>query len=459
MAHRSRVLIVGGDEATRTRLADALSEEFEVTAAGDSVALTVDPVRRPAVSVLDLSPPEPSVGLDEGLRLLREIGRESHVGRMIVCANGNDRYSAVRAVQAGAYDVVTTPLDLDLLRLVVRRACWIAELERERPGPSDITNTDVEEMIGASDSIRKVFGAVRKVAASDVPVLITGESGTGKELAAKAIHRRSRRAGGPFVTINCGAIPETLLEAELFGHERGAFTGAVQQKKGKVEYADGGTLFLDEVGELPLGLQVKLLRFLQDKTIERIGGRRQITVDTRIIAATHVNLRQAIGRRAFREDLYYRLGVVDIPMPPLRQRGEDVILIAQACLRQASEGQGKRVQRFTRDALQAIRSHSWPGNVRELSNRIRRAVTMAEGPEITPEDLDLEHPEAGSPTGAASLKEARQRLEKALLVQALTLHRGNVTRVAEELKVSRPTLYGLLRKHRIRAGGPQTAAS
>jgi two-component system, NtrC family, response regulator len=417
------------------------------------------PEPRPVVSILDLGPTERSLSLDEGFRLLRQTGAGRQAGKVIVCAAGDDRRSAVRAVQAGAFDVVTTPLDADLLRLVVQRACWIAALEQDRGTPPEGTGAGIEEIVGVSDSIRKVFVAIRKVAASDVPVLITGESGTGKELAAKAIHRRSSRGHGPFITINCGAIPETLLEAELFGHERGAFTGAVQQKKGKVEYAEGGTLFLDEVGELPLSLQVKLLRFLQDKTIERIGGRRQISVDTRIIAATHVDLRQAIARRAFREDLYYRLGVVDIPMPALRQRGEDVILIAQLFLRQASDGIAKRIEGFTKEALHAIQSYGWPGNVRELSNKIRRAVTMAEGSHITAEDLDLAPADAGA-SAAASLREARQRLEKALLVQALTLHRGNVTRVAEELKVSRPTLYGLLRKYRIRTtDGPRAAAS
>jgi two-component system, NtrC family, response regulator len=378
---------------------------------------------------------------------------------VIACTDGGDRQSAVRAVRDGAYDVVTKPLDFEVLRLVVQRACWIAELEQEEWSAPDPAGSDVEEIIGASDGIRKVFGAIRKVAASDVPVLITGESGTGKELVAKAIHRRSGRGQGPFVTINCGAIPETLLEAELFGHERGAFTGAVHQKKGKVEYAEGGTLFLDEVGELPLSLQVKLLRFLQDKTIERIGGRRQISVDTRIVAATHVDLRQAIEQRAFREDLYYRLGVVGIQMPPLRQRGEDVILIARLFLKQASGGMAKRVQGFTREALQAMQSYAWPGNVRELSNKIRRAVTMAEGPSITPDDLDLGAADTGPVASPASLREARQRLEKALLVQALTFHHGNVTRVAEELKVSRPTLYGLLRKYRIRTTEGSAAAS
>jgi two-component system NtrC family response regulator len=278
-----------------------------------------------------------------------------------------------------------------------------------------------------------------------MPVLITGESGTGKELTAKAIHERSLRKEGPFVAINCGAIPENLLESELFGHERGAFTGAIQQKKGKVEYAQGGTLFLDEVGELPYGLQVKLLRFLQERKFERVGGRQSIEMDVRIMAATNVNLKQAIEHGSFREDLYYRLAVVHLHLPPLRDRGEDILLMATAFLKHASEQHGKRLQGFTREAIQAIQSHTWPGNVRELSNKIRRAVVMSEKPQITPEDLDLPFSVNGN-IAPVSLKETRLKIEADLLAQAVSLHGGNLSRVAEELGISRPTLYRRLRR-------------
>jgi two-component system NtrC family response regulator len=302
-------------------------------------------------------------------------------------------------------------------------------------------------MIGTSPAIRQVFGAIRKVATTDVPVLLIGESGTGKELTAKAIHERSARKSGPFVTINCGAIPETLLEAELFGYEKGAFTGAVQSRKGKVEYAQRGTLFLDEIGEMSLTLQVKLLRFIQDRTIERVGGRQPLEVDARIVAATNVDLKKAIETGAFREDLYYRLSVVTIPLPPLRDRGEDTVLIAQTFLKRVSEQMSKRIRGFTNEAVRAIEAYPWPGNVRELSNKIRRAVAMAEASYVTPEDLDLAC-EAG-PVRPVSLREARGRVEAEMVAHSLARHDGNLSRVAEELGISRPTLYGLLKKHRI----------
>jgi len=305
------------------------------------------------------------------------------------------------------------------------------------------------EMIGTSPAMQAVFDRVRKVAQTDLPVLITGETGTGKELTAQAIHARSYRQAGPFVAINCGAIPETLMESELFGHERGAFTGAVQEKKGRVEAAAEGTLFLDEVGELPLALQVKLLRFLQEGTFERVGGLRTLKIDTRVIAATNVALQAAIAQNQFREDLYYRLGVMDLHLPPLRDRGEDVVLMALCFLKRATAGEPQRIRGYTPAALRAIRAYGWPGNVRELSNKVRRAVVLAEGPDVTPQDLDL--PEASLESGDSlnSLRAAHRRIEVELLVKALSLHRGNLTRVARDLEVSRSTLYRKLRTYNL----------
>jgi two-component system NtrC family response regulator len=309
---------------------------------------------------------------------------------------------------------------------------------------------EAEEMIGTSDSMHLIFSTIRKVATNDYPVLITGESGTGKEVTAKAIHERSARKNMPFLPINCGAIPETLLESELFGHERGAFTGAVQQKKGRVEAAQGGTLFLDEIGELPLTVQVKLLRFLQDRVVERVGGQRQIKLDVRIIAATNVDLKQAIISGSFREDLFYRLGVMHIHLPPLRERGEDVLLMATRFLVEVSQQLRRRKTGFTHEAIQAIQDYPWPGNVRELTNKIRRAVVMAEGLYITPQDLDLPfEPTAQMKPWAPSLKSARQRVEGDLLAVAMAQNQGNLSRVAHELKISRPTLYRLLSKYKL----------
>ncbi|MDH4081695.1 MAG: sigma-54 dependent transcriptional regulator [Nitrospira sp.] len=308
----------------------------------------------------------------------------------------------------------------------------------------------VEEMIGTSPAIRAVAELVRKIAKTDLPVLITGETGTGKELVAQAIHEQSLRRKGSFVPINCGTIAETLLESELFGHERGAFTGAVQQKKGRVEAATGGTLFLDEIGDLLSSLQVKLLRFLQKGTFERVGGQETLHVDARVIGATHVDLKTAMEQNRFREDLYYRLGVLHIHLPPLRERGEDVLLMAMRFLTRAAAVNTKEIRGYTSDALDAIRSYHWPGNVRELSNRVRRAVVMAEGMEITARDLDLSNEAVhGGGDSLDSLKAAQRRIEVELIVKGISLHQGNLTRVARDLDVSRTTLYRKLREYNL----------
>ena len=449
---RPKVLIIENDDATRTQLEWALKDEFALLPAWDATtALALARAEHPALVLLDLGLPPNPTDPEGGLRWLQDFRKDGGQGKVIVCTGYGDRQYAVRAVGYGAYDFLTKPVDLDLLRLVMQRACWIAELEQERRTLPAGIEAEEEEMIGTSEGIRRVFEAIRKVATTDVPVLIIGESGTGKELTAKAIHERSLRKAGPFVTINCGAIPETLLESELFGHERGAFTGAVQQKKGKVEYAHGGTLFLDEVGELPLALQVKLLRFLQDQTLERVGGRQQIQVDARLIAATTMDLKEAIGHGRFRDDLYYRLGVVTIHIPPLRDRGEDILLMAQVFLKWVSEQMRKPILGFTKEAIQAIQAYPWPGNVRELSNKIRRAVVMAEGTYVAPEDLDLPGTEDDQTSAPFCLRDARERMEADLIAQALTFHHGNLSRVAEEAGISRTTLYGLLKKYGLRA--------
>jgi two-component system NtrC family response regulator len=299
-------------------------------------------------------------------------------------------------------------------------------------------------MLGTSPQMQEVFLSIRKVATTEVPVLIVGESGTGKELVAKAIHINSSRRGSPFVVINCSAIPEALLESELFGHEKGAFTGAHIQRKGRFEMAQGGTLFLDEIGELSLSLQVKLLRFLQEQNIERVGGRETIAVDTRVLAATNKDLKQALKEGKFREDLYYRLGVVTISLPPLRRREEDILLLATSFLQRYAYDNKKKITGFTPQAIHAIKAYPWPGNVRELENRVKRAVIMAEGQKVTPIDLELtssyerfEH---------KGLKEAREALEKELIEKAIAKNKRNITKAAEELGVSRPTLYELMEK-------------
>ncbi len=447
-----KALIVEDDVVTRQQLATGLRPDFQVVTAGDrATAMSLLRRERPQVIVLDLGLPPRPAGPEEGLRLLEELRGEGQNSAVLVYTGHSQRELALRALSCGARDVLLKPIDLDALKLLMERACSLAELEQELLSARGDGEGAEQEMIGSSPAMQQVLESIRKVAATDVPVLLVGESGTGKELTARAIHGRSVRRQGRFVPINCGAIPETLLEAELFGYERGAFTGAVQARKGKLEYAHQGTLFLDEIGEMSLPLQVKLLRFLQDRTVERVGGRQPVEVDARIIAATNVDLARAIERGAFREDLYYRLGVVTITMPPLRERGQDALEIARILLRRLSREMRKPLRGFTPEALRAIEAHPWPGNVRELSNKIRRAVAMADGAHVTPQDLELAPPGAAARSAAPmSLKEARERIEVQLIPQSLARHDGNLSRVAEELGISRPTLYALLRKHNIR---------
>jgi two-component system NtrC family response regulator len=449
---RHTVLLVEDDDRTRRQLEWALKDEFDVVAAGDrTVGLALLRDARPDAVLLDLGLPPTPGAPDEGLRFLEEIQRAGSGARTLVYTGHAERHHQVEAIRHGAHDVLTKPVDPDVLRVVLQRACVVGELEQEPATERPVLAGRDDEILGTSPAIRRVSEAIRKVAATDVPVLLAGESGTGKELTAKAIHQRSARRDGPFVVINCAAIPETLLEAELFGHERGAFTGAIQLRRGKVEFAQRGTLFLDEIGELPLPIQAKLLRFLQDRSFQRVGGRVTLEVDARIIAATNVNLKDAIERGRFRQDLYYRLGVVTINMVPLRERGEDALVIAQVLLKRVRAQMRKPVRGFTAEALRAIETYPWPGNVRELSNKIHRAVALAEGRYLTPEDLDI--PWDGQNAHPPTLRQAREALEAEMARRTLARHNWNLSRVAQELGITRPTLYALIRKHRFRETG------
>jgi len=367
----------------------------------------------------------------------------------VITGNGQAD-AALEAIRQGAFDYYQKPIDVEELRVMLRRAAHIHRLEQGneiRQRRREMVGR-FEDLLGTSSGMREVFGLIERVATSSTTVLITGESGTGKELIARAIHAKSPRRDGPFIPINGGAIPETLLESELFGHEKGAFTGAHVRRQGRVEQADGGTLFLDEVGELPLTLQVKLLRFLQEREIERVGGRQRILVNVRVIAATNTDLRKGIEAGRFRDDLYYRLSVVTLAMPPLRERGEDVLLLADAFLRRfRHEGNGKRVRGFSPEALAALWAHTWPGNVRELENRVQRAVIVAAGPVLTPADLEL----APAAPGKLNLKEARERVERKVVVEALVRCKGNITQAAREMEITRPTLHALMNKYGLRA--------
>jgi two-component system NtrC family response regulator len=447
---KPKLLVVDDDEGIRTQLKYALRDEYALWFAQDrEEAMAQLREAQPTLVSLDLGlPPSPDTA-EEGLRALEEILTLAPGVRVVVVTGNSDRSNALRAIQLGAFDYHLKPIVLDDYKVVLRRATFLHELTEENEAIARAEEQAIrfEDILGKTAAMREIFGIVERVARTDATALIEGESGTGKELVARAIHTRSPRRHGPFIPINCGAIPETLLEAELFGHERGAFTGAHVQRKGKFELADHGTLFLDEIGELPLALQVKLLRFLQERTVERIGGRQPIPLDLRVIAATNRDLPAQRERGLFREDLYYRLSVIRIQVPPLRERGEDIVLLANAFLTRAAQTQRRRV-RFSGEALRALMAHSWPGNVRELENRVSRAVIMTRGYLIQPEDLDLRATELAP---AASLRAARERVEREALVDVLSQHRGNISKAARSLKVSRPTLHGLLDRHSIDA--------
>lgn len=443
---KPKLLIIDDDEDIRRQMKWALTQEYQVLEAEDrsSALEKLDP-SGPGIITLDLGLPPRSQSVEEGLGLLEEILQRNGNAKVIVITGRDERQHALDAIAKGAYDYFSKPIQIEELKVVLGRAQHVYGLEREHQELQQrLAKEGFEGLLGSSSQMEDVFAAVRRVATADAPVLIVGESGTGKEMVAYAIHQQSARKQGPFVVINCGAIPENLLESELFGHEKGAFTGAHIQRKGRIEMAHGGSLLLDEIGELTPSLQVKLLRFLQEHRIERVGGRQEIPVDVRVMAATNVDLKQAMNDGRFREDLYYRLAVVSIALPPLRDRGEDVILLAKSFLQRYGEESGKRVPKLGQKLVKAMQAHDWPGNVRELENRIKRAVIMAEGPRLTPEDMELSS--TYSRNQGRGLKEAREALEKDMVEGALARNRGNVTQTAAELGVSRPTLYELMDK-------------
>jgi two-component system NtrC family response regulator len=445
-----KLLIVEDDEALRMQMKYALRDHYAVSFA-DSRARAMAAVAeaRPDLVILDLGLPPRSDLPDEGLLVLEEILRQAPHTRVVVVTGNSDRANARRAVELGAVDFLVKPVDLAELETVLRRNALLRTLETENAQQVADAEAAVrfEEIIGSTPRMREIFGMISVVAKTDVTVLVQGESGTGKELVAQAIHQKSGRRNGPFIPINCGAIPETLLESELFGHEKGAYTGAHVQRKGKLEQAETGTVFLDEIGELTLPLQVKLLRFLQEREIERLGGRQRIAVNTRVIAATNKDLKAETAAGRFREDLYFRLSVVTIPLPPLRDRAEDIGMLANVFLRRNCQQYRRRLQ-FSADALAAIARYGWPGNIRELENVIQRATILARGRFIEPTDLGIA---PASSVEKLSLREARNRVERQYVVDALMRTRGNISRAALELGISRPALHDLLDKHHIQS--------
>ena len=444
-----KILIVDDDEQIRKQIQWALSEEFQVFSAGDRLG-AIEIFRREEMPVvlLDLGlPPHPREAI-EGLLALEVMIGLNPLAKVIIVSGNSERANALAAIDKGAHDIFPKPVDLDELKVVLHRVYRRLSLEKENIEERNLAQrVSFEEVIGSSPPMQEVFATIRKISGTDIPVLITGESGTGKELIANAIHNLSRRKNGPFIAINCGAIPDTLLESELFGHEKGSFTGAISQRKGKLEYADGGTLFLDEIGDLVPELQVKLLRFLQEKVVERVGGRQLISVDSRVIAATNQNIEEEVKANRFREDLYFRLAVVRISLPPLRERGSDVLQLAEHLVLAFSKELKKPPKKFSKQALEAIHRHNWPGNVRELQNRVKRAIVLADGPMIGPRELELEMPNEITGPASSTLKEAKEALERDILANTLRENSGNISKTAKALGISRPTLYDLMSRY------------
>jgi two-component system, NtrC family, response regulator len=445
---RQKLLIVEDDLGLQKQLKWSY-EDFEVFCASNrDEALTLLRSEEPDVVTLDLGlPPDPD-GVSEGFAVLDEMLKLKPDTKIIVASGHGAKESALRAISAGAWDFYHKPVDIDELHLIVRRAFHVRALELQNALLQQ-PDSDGELLLGtiltASPEMVKVARTIERIAPADVSVMLLGASGTGKELLARGLHNASGRQDKPFVAINCGAIPENLLESELFGHERGAFTGAIKTTEGKIEIANGGTLFLDEVGDIPLPLQVKLLRFLQERTIERIGGRKTIRVDVRVVCATHRNLNKMIIDQSFRDDLYYRLAEVTVNIPPLAARTGDAILLAKHFVSRFAREMNPSIKGMSTSALSAIDAWKWPGNVRELENRIKRAVIMAEGKFVTAEDLDFDDEEEGALL--LNLKAAREASDRKAIRRAISRTEGNISSAAKLLGISRPTLYDLLKQY------------
>lgn len=450
---RPKLLIVEDDPGLQRQLRWAY-DEYRLFIAGDrEEAIELLRAEAPDVVTLDLGlPPDPD-GVSEGFATLAEILRIKPDTKVIVASGHAARESALGAISGGAYDFYQKPVDIDELGLIVRRAFHVHRLEKENARLAETAQDDAPvlgRILTAAPEMLKVTRTIERVANAQVSVMLLGASGTGKELLAQGLHDASPRRSGAFVAIHCAAIPETLLESELFGHEKGAFTGAVKTTPGKIEQAQGGTLFLDEVGDIPLAIQVKLLRFLQDHAIERIGGRESIAIDTRIVCATHRDLPEMIAAGAFREDLYYRLAEIVVRIPALKDRPGDPALLARHFLMRFAREMNPAVKGLAPDALAALDAWSWPGNVRELENRVKRAVIMADGKWVSAADLDLDG--AGEEGEVINLKAAREMADRRAIRRAIARTQGNISNAAKMLGISRPTLYDLLRQYELQAG-------
>lgn len=443
---QKKLLVIEDDPGLQKQLRWSFDDCSVAVASDRESALAQIRRHEPAVVTMDLGlPPDPD-GATEGLATLQQILALAPDTKVIVLTGNQNHENALKAISMGAYDFHQKPLDANVLNLIVSRAFYLHRLQREnRDLLKSASDTDIPGLITNDPGMLKICQQIRRIASSDVTVTLLGESGTGKEVLARALHQLSSRKRNKMIAVNCAAIPESLLEAELFGYEKGAFSGAVKQTPGKIELAQGGTFFLDEIGDLPLSLQAKLLRFLQERVIERIGGRELIPVDVRIVCATHQNLKEMIEAGAFREDLYYRLCEISIRIPALRERIEDAVLLAHHFKNLFRAKEKRQTLNFSQDALDAISNHPWPGNVREIENCIKRAVIMTEGSQITAEDLGLQP--GGNTFEPTSLREVREKAEQEMLIRVLARVNGNVAKAAELLGVTRPTLYDLMNRH------------
>ena len=442
------ILVVDDDLGIQKQLKWSLTD-FNVVFADDRSS-AIAQLRRfePKVVTLDLGLPPDPANASEGLKTLEEILALAPNTKVIVVTGNNDKENALKAIDFGAYDFYQKPIDSDTIKLLINRALNLAKLEDENRILAK-TRPAMGRIIGNSDAIQTVMRKAEKIAGTDISTLLLGESGTGKEVFARTIHEHSPRKDQPFVAINCASIPENLLESELFGYEKGAFTGANKTTVGKIETAQGGTLFLDEIGDMPIGLQAKMLRFLQERVIERVGGRNEIPVDIRVICATHRDIQTMVGEETFREDLFYRIGEIPINIPPLRDREQDIVLLARTFLNQYREEFNAKAKSFSDGAIRAMLAHRWPGNIRELQNKLKSAVIMAEGTVIQADDLGLLEPSEDFESETLNLREVREQAESKAIRKAYQRSDKNMSKTAELLGVTRPTLYSLIDKYHL----------
>lgn len=441
-----KLLIVDDDTGIQKQLKWSLSDYDVVLAADRSSAIAAVRRHEPKVVTLDLGLPPDEANASEGLAALQEILSIAPHTKVIVITGNDDRTNALKAIAAGAYDFYQKPIESEVIDVIVKRAFALATLEHENRAMRAISGSDIG-IIGNSEAIERLRMMVKRIAPTQITALLLGESGTGKEVTAKAVHLASERSKKPFIAINCASIPDTLLESELFGFEKGAFTGAHRTTKGKIECAEGGTLFLDEIGDMPFNLQAKLLRFLQEKSIERLGGRQEIPVDVRVVCATNQNLEEMVAEKTFREDLFYRISEITLNIPPLRDRDEDIIILAQYFLNQYAQEYKRNVKGFSDDGISALKAHRWPGNIRELQNKVKSSVIMSTGVQVTAFDLGFfDHQDANYELDL-NLRVVREQAETLAVQKAYALSEGNMSKAAELLGITRPTLYSLIDKY------------